>query len=467
VGGHLAPGSELSGHTIASVLGEGGAATVYLARRPGGGECALKVLTEEAAGDPTYVARFGREARHMASLRHPSIVRLFETGRAADGTLFLAMQYVAGRDLGARIARGVLDAKAAHLIAAQIASALDYAHSHGVVHRDVKPGNVLIADEGWPLARAYLTDFGFGKNPSTDSVALTERGKFVGTPGYTAPEEVQALPSDHRVDVYSLACLLYECFIGEPPFVRRTPMESLKAHLSAPRPSIVEYRPDLPAALDSAVARGMAIAPSDRFDTCAEFVDAVGEALVSMGIDLADVDALEAVRGPEVEQQTPPKVMSSESAPARPRPAPARPAAALKLVATEGPAAGSELILREETILARATSFDGALEADGELSRRHARVYRESGSWMLEDLGSANGTFLNGLRVCSPEPLRSGDEISIGASVLVACEVAAPPDSLMVRLELDPRTGIVEIGVEGGERLLLAARGGSGPAAIG
>ena len=279
----LESGTRFAGYLIVSVLGEGGGGVVYRAERPGGGPCALKVIGGPAGEDPGFATRFEREARYVSQLRHPSIIELYESGRAEDGTAFQAMQYVEGADLGARIVRGVLDAATAVFVLDQIAGALDAAHAAGVIHRDVKPGNILLEDDGWPRSRAYLTDFGFAKNPTRDSVALTQQGWFVGTTGYTAPEEILAQERDYRVDVYSLACVMYECFVGRPPFLRASAVEMLKAHVTDPRPVVTELRPDLPPALDEVIARGMAIAAVQRYSSCSALIEAARAALGTPG----------------------------------------------------------------------------------------------------------------------------------------------------------------------------------------
>ena len=203
------PGAEIAGYQVKSVLGEGGMGTVYLAERPIGGVCALKVLSTRLADDPSYATRFKREAQYAEALDHPHILELYDAGEAPDGTPYLAMQYVRGADLAVLLARdGPLGLAVALSILEQVADALDCAHAQGLVHRDVKPGNIIVAADGGAAPYAYLTDFGLSKNPDADSIALTKQGQFVGTTAYTAPEEILAKPRDHRVDVYSLGCVL-------------------------------------------------------------------------------------------------------------------------------------------------------------------------------------------------------------------------------------------------------------------
>ena len=222
-----------------SVLGDGGMGKVYLAERRQGGLCALKVLSGRLSDDVSAGARFKREARYAEALDHPHILEPFyEAGEAPDGTLYLAMQYVPGADLGALLARdGAMELAQALGILGQVADALDCAHAKGLIHRDVKPGNIVVATDRGVAPYAYLTDFGLSKNPDQDSIALTKQGQFVGTTAYTAPEEILAQARDHRVDVYSLGCVLFEALVGEPPFVRDKKLDVMYAHIGDPRPA--------------------------------------------------------------------------------------------------------------------------------------------------------------------------------------------------------------------------------------
>src|SRR4051812_49708878 len=183
------------------------------------------------------------------------------------------MQYVEGEDLKALLSReGRLDARRAVGILGQVASALDAAHSTGLMHRDIKPGNVMIG-AGQP-EHCYLTDFGLSKNVSSDSIALTAQGEFVGTIDYTAPELVLGKDADSRLDVYSLGCLFFECLAGAPPFNKERDVEVLYAHIQDPPPKISEVRADVPAGLDDVIAKAMAKKPEDRYASCSEFIAA-------------------------------------------------------------------------------------------------------------------------------------------------------------------------------------------------
>ena len=216
---------------------------------------AVKLLAPELARNDTFRQRFAHESRVAAAIDHPHIVPVFEAGET-DGVLYIAMRYVQGRDLRALLDRdGPLSLETACRIALQVASALDAAHAHDLVHRDVKPGNILIA-EGTDSDRpehAYLTDFGLTKK-SLSLTGFTSVGQFVGTLDYVAPEQISGRPVDGRCDVYSLACVLFEMLTGAPPFRRDDDMALLWAHQYDPPPALTELRPDLPEAVDAVFA---------------------------------------------------------------------------------------------------------------------------------------------------------------------------------------------------------------------
>src|SRR3954466_11055545 len=269
----ISAGTEIGGYRIVNLLGQGGMGVVYLADNVRSGQrVALKLLTPDLARSSGFRERFTREAGYAGSLRHPNVLEVYDAGEQ-DGVLYIAMQYVEGQDLKALLSReGRLDARRTVGILGQAASALDAAPSTGLMHRDIKPGNVMIA-AGQP-EHCCLTDFGLSKNPSADSIALTAQGEFVGTIDYTAPELVLGKDADSRLDVYSLGCLFYECLAGKLPFPKDRDVEVLYAHIQDPPPRVSAVRPDLPPALDDVVAKAMAKKPDDRFPTCSAFIDA-------------------------------------------------------------------------------------------------------------------------------------------------------------------------------------------------
>ncbi|MEU1891454.1 serine/threonine-protein kinase [Streptomyces pristinaespiralis] len=270
-------GKEVASYLVEREIGRGGMAVVYRARDLRlDRTVALKLLAPELARNDTFRKRFTHESRVAASIDHPHIVPVFEAGET-DGLLYIAMRYVAGQDLRVLLDRkGPLPAVTAGRIAAQVASALDAAHAHDLVHRDVKPGNILVAegtDSDHP-EHVYLTDFGLTKK-SLSLTGFTTVGQFVGTLDYVAPEQISGRPVDGRCDVYSLGCVVFETLTGGPPFRRDDDMALLWAHQYDPAPPLTAERPDLPEAVDTVMARALAKSPDDRYDSCGEFVAAL------------------------------------------------------------------------------------------------------------------------------------------------------------------------------------------------
>lgn len=267
-------GRQVAGYRIECEIGRGGMAVVYRARdlrleRT----VALKLLAPELARNDTFRRRFTHESRAAAAIDHPHIVPVFEAGET-DGVLYIAMRYVSGSDLRHLLDRqGRLTPATALRIAVQVASALDAAHEHGLVHRDVKPGNILVArgtDSDHP-EYAYLTDFGLTKK-SLSLTGFTTVGQFVGTLDYVAPEQISGKPVDARCDVYGFACVLYECLAGHPPFRRDDDMALLWAHQYDEPPPLTDARPDLAAPVDAVFGMALAKSPDDRHDSCRAFV---------------------------------------------------------------------------------------------------------------------------------------------------------------------------------------------------
>jgi len=271
-------GFEVAGYRIESVIGRGGMAVVYRAEDTRlGRKVALKVLTPVLAHNEQFQQRFIRESRLAASLDHPNIVPIYEAGEA-DGQLFIAMRYVAGSDLKGLLGQtGGMPLARLLRIFVQIGDALDAAHELGLVHRDVKPGNILVAStqertgHGY-FDHVYLTDFGLTKRTTSLSGALTGTGHFLGTVDYVSPEQIQGAPVGPSTDIYALGCVLYECLTGQLPFHRDDDAALLWAHLVEAPPPVTSLRPDLSAAVDDVVARAMAKAPEDRYGSCHDLV---------------------------------------------------------------------------------------------------------------------------------------------------------------------------------------------------
>jgi hypothetical protein len=274
----LSAGDEFAGYRIERRLGRGGMGILYLAIEPGlDRHVALKLIAPEAAADDVFAQRFAEESRIAASIEHPNVVPIYAAGEH-DGVPFIAMRFVSGSDLGQRIAReGRLEPERAAALIAQLGNGLDAIHAAGLVHRDVKPANVLISGaEG--SEHAYITDFGVARNVATQS-GLTQTGRFVGTLDYVAPEQISGGAVDARVDVYALGCLLYKLLTGNVPFPREGEAARLYAHLNDPPPSPSLYVPELPMALDDVVVRAMSKEPDDRYPSAGDLGRAAVAAL--------------------------------------------------------------------------------------------------------------------------------------------------------------------------------------------
>src|SRR5689334_9085246 len=239
---------------------------------------ALKVLAPALAGDKAFRHRFIRESRAAAAVDDPHIIPVFEAGEA-EGVLLLAMRYVPGGDVRTLVRRtGQLSPAQALAIISPVASALDAAHSAGLVHRDVKLANILLDVHPGRPDHVYLSDFGLSKMVMS-SLGPTQTGQFLGTPGYSAPEQLEGKRVDGRADQYSLACATFELLCGQTPFPRDQLAAVIWAHLSEPPPTLTSERPDLPPAIDSVLAKALAKAPADRYASCREFADALRAAL--------------------------------------------------------------------------------------------------------------------------------------------------------------------------------------------
>ncbi|MEV7930216.1 serine/threonine-protein kinase [Kitasatospora sp. NPDC088779] len=267
-------GRRIAGYQLEREIGRGGMAVVYRAKDLRlGRTVAVKLLAPELARNEVFRQRFMHESEAAAAIDHPHIIPVFEAGEH-DGILFIAMRYVEGGDLRGLMNRGgPFSAERTARLALQIASALDAAHDHDLVHRDVKPGNVLVAagtDSEHP-EHLYLADFGLTKK-SLSLSGLTSVGQIVGTLDYAAPEQISGRPLDGRCDQYGLGCVVFEMLAGSPPFRRESDVALLWAHLNDPPPTLRDHRPDLPAAVEAVVARALAKAPQDRYASCLQFV---------------------------------------------------------------------------------------------------------------------------------------------------------------------------------------------------
>jgi serine/threonine-protein kinase len=283
------PGS-IAGYLLEGYIGQGGTGAVYLARDERlGRKVAFKVVAPELARDDAFRARFLRESREATVVGHPHIIPVYQAGEA-DGMVYLAMRYVQDGNVRSLVSRsGSLDSAQAWSIIAQVASALDAAHAHGLIHRDVKPASMLVdasgeADSGTPyqvrrgdVAHVYLSDFGMSMNPPPGESSPT--GQYAGPLDYVAPEQIRGRTLDGRADLYSLACAGFELLCGTPPFAQDQGLTVMYDQLYVPPPPATVRRPDLPAGVDAVLARALAKNPADRYATCGEFAEELQAAL--------------------------------------------------------------------------------------------------------------------------------------------------------------------------------------------
>ena len=276
-------------YRIMRKLGSGGMADVYLAEDEElGRRVAIKILNDKYAPDDQFVERFRREAKNAAGLSHPNIVSIYDRGEA-EGTYYIAMEYLDGRSLKELVvARGPLPIPDAIAATRQVLSALRFAHRKGVVHRDIKPHNVMADADG----RLKVTDFGIARAGVSQ---MTEAGSIIGTAQYLSPEQARGAPVDQRSDLYSIGIVLYEMLTGQVPFTGESPVEIAMKHLSdPPRPPSL-LRTDIPPDLDMVVLRALAKNPEDRFQTAEEMDAELGRVAAGVGVTAETADAATAV----------------------------------------------------------------------------------------------------------------------------------------------------------------------------
>ena len=463
----LTAGSRVAGYLLEKLVGVGGMAVVFRARDERLGRVvALKLL----AGDEVVRKRFVREARAVAAVDHPHIIPVYEAGEA-EGVLFIAMRFVAGDDLRVVVTReGALRPRRAAAFISPVASALDAAHDAGLVHRDVKPANMLVDVGPGRPEHVYLSDFGVARGVMSSS-GLTRAGQFLGTPDYAAPEQISGRDVDGRADQYALACVAYTLLSGTVLFRREVPMAVLYAHLSVPPPRLTVARPELPDAVNQVLARALAKEPDDRYDSCGAFADALREALDlepydpsrSAGASAMPPSRNAATAPLTIPPDSPPTKLlpgspvpaSMASVPSPPPGSPSRPAAAgtwTAVVAADRayydsvqavsdtdaasiafPAFVPERRFRlsgaEVRIGRRSVSRHIEPEidltcppADTGVSRLHAVLTAgPDQNWSVVDAGSGNGIVVNGKDLPQGQvaPLRHGDRIHLGAWTVI------------------------------------------------
>jgi serine/threonine-protein kinase len=304
-------GSEFAGYRLEALLGHGGMSIVYRAEHVVlGRTVALKLLSPQLSEDEAFRERFSRESRLAASLDHPNIIPIYEASES-EGVFFIAMRYVEGSDLRTRLKGGPLTPQATIGIVDQTANALAAAHSHGLVHRDVKPANILI-DPGAGRGEAdhvYLSDFGVAKQMAAPG--LTKMGTFVGTADYASPEQIEGRALDARADVYSLGCVIYECLTGTSAYEKDSEVAQMYAHLLEPPPVVTDTRSDLPPAINDVVSKAMAKAPDDRYAGSKELAAALRDVLADVP---DDAGAAAAARAPSTMLAESPSVTGASSA---------------------------------------------------------------------------------------------------------------------------------------------------------
>ncbi len=297
--GSFVAGSRVGGYLLEEQIGQGGMAVVFRALDERlGRQVALKILAPALAADEAFRQRFIRESRAAAAVDDPHIIPVFEAGEA-DGALFIAMRYIRGGDVRSLLHReGALDAERVAAILSPVALALDAAHAAGLVHRDVKPANMLLDVRPGRPDHLYLSDFGLSKE-ALGATALTGTGQFLGTVDYAAPEQLSGKRAGGQADQYALGCTAFEMLCGEPPFRRDQGLAVLYAHLTEPPPSITSRRQDLPEALDPVFIRVLAKSPRDRYSSCSEFTSALRQAA---GLAAYDVSPRASHPGTQVAQ---------------------------------------------------------------------------------------------------------------------------------------------------------------------
>ncbi|HEV7452136.1 MAG TPA: ATP-binding cassette domain-containing protein [Pseudonocardiaceae bacterium] len=454
-------------YRIEGLLGRGGMGEVYRAFDTSQNRVvALKCLLPHLAADAEFTARFRRESELAARLREPHVIPIHRYGEI-DGRLFIDMRLVEGDDLGAVLAkRGTLPPASAVNVISQVAAALDAAHADGLVHRDVKPSNVLVASSEslGEMDFVYLVDFGIAHAMGLSGPGITAVGAALGTVDYMAPERFGTGPADRRVDVYALACLLFECLTGRKPFTGGAPLASINAHLHTPPPLPSQVRPGVPAGFDDVVAHGMAKDPDQRYSTAARLAAAaravlgpassttpvvpdpqppnptpvspvvtgqwwtktpVGAALAGGSADPPDPEGGSAGsgwRGWGGWRATAPPAPVAASAPP-PVTGAAPPIVPAQRAPGDGggawwqrPSSAVHAVSATKITIGRAPDCDVVL-ADLLVSRHHAELRRDGAGWQVADLGSWNGTFVNGRRV-TEAPVSQRDVVGVGHALL-------------------------------------------------
>ncbi|MFO7540963.1 MAG: protein kinase [Chloroflexota bacterium] len=415
-------GQQIDNYRIETLLGEGGMGAVYRAQdvhldRP----VALKMISSRLARQPDFQRRFLQEARAAARLKHPSIVQIHHFGARPDA-LYMAMSYIPGQTLGTYIRRlqkseRVIMLSESLILAAQIAEALGYAHRQGVVHRDVKPDNIMLEPldepdrEGEPPIRAVVTDFGLAK--LLEGGIETQTNTILGTLPYMSPEQCRGRNIDGRSDIYSLGILLYQLATGRLPFDIRSIGDAAEKHIRATPPSPLEIRPDLPPTVAVIILKAIAKQPEERFQTGEE----MARALRSVPVDETRIMTMAQTSTQEIVSlvtQLLPEVSSLE--PPDTGTGLVRPTGTdYLLIQQQGEADYTHGLDKAVVVIGRSQACDIVLDAPG-ISRQHTRLERTTTGWQISDMGSSNGTWVKDSQLLPniPERWEPGSAARIG-----------------------------------------------------
>ncbi len=393
-------GRVIAGCRLAEEIGRGALSIVYRAYQPQLERwVAIKVLPTAASGGEEFLARFRREARAIAALRHPNILTVYDYGEQHD-IAYIVMEYVAGGTLKSRLTGRPLEWPDAATLILPVGRALAYAHSQSIVHRDVKPANILLAQDDWPL----LADFGLAKVLGRDG-GITQPGITIGTPAYFSPEQAAGDEVDHRTDIYGLAAVLYELLTGHLPFEAATPIEMMLRRLREPPLPPRALNPHISPALERLLMRALSLNPAARHATMEELVEDLARLPGATGRPVYP-PAVAGATGPTVRLQQPTATTGAHL-----------------VIASTG--ATLPLPPRDIVLVGRADPRAGPPPdvdlgphggAAAGVSRQHARLCRYPEGWLVEDLHSTNGTYVNDVRVApgAPAPLRHGDRLRFG-----------------------------------------------------
>jgi len=402
-------GHTIGGYQIAEEIGRGGVAVVYRAYQPQLERwVAIKVLQSVESGGKEFLARFRREAKAIAALRHPNILTIYDYGEE-QGIAYIVMEYVPGGSLKDRLTGEPMEWPDAATLVIPVGRALAYAHSQGIVHRDVKPANVLLARPDWPL----LADFGLVKLLGRRR-GITRPGTSIGTPAYFSPEQAAGEDVDHRSDIYGLGLVLYELLTGRLPFEAESSVEMMLRRLYEPPLPPRHLNPHIPPRLETVIMRALARDPAARYQTMDALVNDLSRLPGATGRAVAPPAHLEVPPGTTARLEEPGLAVG-------PRLVVMGTGATLPL-----PPKGEVLVGRADPHVSPPPDVDLGPHGGGlaGVSRRHARLLRYPEGWMLEDLHSTNGTFINEVRALPGQPtrLRNGDLVRCGQLTLIFYE---------------------------------------------